>query len=421
MMKKRNLLHSGVLALLLAACSTTPQSGKQEGVSCPNDESVTVINLTNRTDSICLLSEIADSIEYYPIHSTDINDMDEVELLPDYIWSNYRNDSVRGSLFCRTDGKMIKETNFSAFTKYDGLLPYCPPLNTLFPLKDKNTLINRTSKIKGLKRFWFSVSYNPLTGTLTDDVDFPYDDGIAYFRLNESYLLKEHRIIGDDIHSCYKIDWYSTSLDSIKQDILPDTVFQTYISWNQTKVHLLKDKIYFHMPTMKTIYEISPQHSPIPIYRYEVGTHNHPYKGIKDVAKYWKDESEGLLSCYAIRSTIIAENYLFGVFNYKGFIHRVLFNRKTNQKWVIPTKSTTDRRTLEGIVNDLDGGLDFWPKKVSLNGEIYTWYNVEDLREKVQQSVSQQVKNQEATKRLKKMLNDLPEDVKVIVAVLKEK
>ena len=30
-MKKRNLLHSGVLALLLTACSTTPQSGKQEG------------------------------------------------------------------------------------------------------------------------------------------------------------------------------------------------------------------------------------------------------------------------------------------------------------------------------------------------------------------------------------------------------
>ena len=83
MMKKRNLLHTGALALLLAACSTTPQSGKQEGVSCPNDESVTVINLTNRTDSICLLSEIADSIEYYLIHSTDINDMDEVELLPD--------------------------------------------------------------------------------------------------------------------------------------------------------------------------------------------------------------------------------------------------------------------------------------------------------------------------------------------------
>ena len=69
----------------------------------------------------------------------------------------------------------------------------------------------------------------------------------------------------------------------------------------------------------------------------------------------------------------------------------------------------------------MDGGLDFWPKKVSLNGEIYTWYNVEDLRNKVQQSVSKQMKNQEATRRLKEMLNGLPEDVKVIVAVLKEK
>ena len=74
-----------------------------------------------------------------------------------------------------------------------------------------------------------------------------------------------------------------------------------------------------------------------------------------------------------------------------------------------------------GIKNDLDGGFDFWPRRVSKNGEIYTWYNVEDLRKKVQQSVSKQMKNQEATRRLKEMLNGLPEDVKVIVAVLKEK
>ena len=116
----------------------------------------------------------------------------------------------------------------------------------------------------------------------------------------------------------------------------------------------------------------------------------------------------------------MAENYIFGGFNYKGFIHRVLFDRQKHRKWIIPTKCTADYQTSEGIINDLDGGLDFWPRKVSRNGEIYTWYNVEELKVKISQSDPERMKNPKAAKQLKDMLDNLPKDVNCIIAVLKE-
>ena len=377
------------------------------------------IDLNLNSDSICFLSEIADSIMYYPIYSERINDKNNVELLSDYIWINYRNDSIRASLLNRKDGFIIYETTISALLQ-DGGFWLSDYFNTFFRLKDEKTLVSPASTIKGIKRYWHSVSMDTSTGERKDTIDFPYKNGVEYFRLNDQYILRLDRIIGDDIRPRFKMDWYTCTLDSIKQDVFPDTVYQTFLSWNQTKVHLLKDKIYFHFPTMKTIYEISPNHSPIPLYRYEVGKHGHKYNKINDVQKYWEDESKGLLSCFAIRTSLMAENYIFGGFNYKGFIHRVLFDRQKHRKWIIPTKCTADYQTSEGIINDLDGGLDFWPRKVSRNGEIYTWYNVEELKVKISQSDPERMKNPKAAKQLKDMLDNLPKDVNCIIAVLKE-
>ena len=104
-MKKTILI--GAMALALGACSTTPQSGKQEGVSCPNDESVTVINLTNRTDSICLLSGIGENIEYYPL-VTD-GKVRDIELLPNYIGVMIADDSIKMQLFDRKQLPLINE------------------------------------------------------------------------------------------------------------------------------------------------------------------------------------------------------------------------------------------------------------------------------------------------------------------------
>lgn len=409
-----------MLYILVFLVSIVFQGCSLNSKDIPSNDYTESIDLSFNSDSICFLSEIADSVEYYPIILEGVNNRSYIELLTDYIWINYHTDSIRISLLSRKDRTVICKTAINALFQEEGFW-LKNDLNTFFNLKDQKILVAPASRIKGIKRYWLSVSMDASTGKKMDTIIYPYVNGVEYFRLNDQNILRQHRIIGDDILPRFKLDWYTSSLDSIKQDVFPDTVFQTFLSWNQTKVHLLKDKIYFHFPTMKTIYEISPNHSPIPLYRYEVGKHGHKYNKINDVQKYWEDESKGLLSCFAIRTSLMAENYIFGGFNYKGFIHRVLFDRQKHRKWIIPTKCTADYQTSEGIINDLDGGLDFWPRKVSRNGEIYTWYSIEELKSRVAQTQSHQMKDPKAAKRLKEMLEHLPENVNVIVVVLKVK
>ena len=62
-MKKRNLLHTGALALLLAACSTTPQSGKQEG------QIDIVPAFENQTE--LKVSHLGKNIRYVPLETND--------------------------------------------------------------------------------------------------------------------------------------------------------------------------------------------------------------------------------------------------------------------------------------------------------------------------------------------------------------
>jgi len=145
------------------------------------------IDLNLNSDSICFLSEIADSIMYYPIYSERINDKNNVELLSDYIWINYRNDSIRASLLNRKDGFIIYETTISALLQ-DGGFWLSDYFNTFFRLKDEKTLVSPASTIKGIKRYWHSVSMDTSTGEKKDTIDFPYKNGVEYFRLNDQYI-----------------------------------------------------------------------------------------------------------------------------------------------------------------------------------------------------------------------------------------
>lgn len=417
-MKKLPLLSLLVYTIfaLFTSCISHPDT-------LPDDNAV-VIDLTASWDSTCLLSDLADSIVYYPL-ATEYKGVNfDVEILSQTIWT-YNNIDINmseGHLYDRETGNLINRVPFNhRFGGMDTLMDYrIFDLSTHFSLDDDNLLLSPASKLKGVKRYQYSIPIHASTGKHLDNIAFPYGYGWNYMRLNDSLVLRK-QAMSIDVLPSYYLNWYTIQLDSLKQDVFPDSVFQTSMSWNNTKVHLLHDKIYFHFPIMKTIYEISPHHEPIALYRYKLGKYEPPYSRIKNLDKYWELESQGKLPYINIRTSLMAKNYVFGGFNYKGLIHRVLVDRHTNRVYILPTNSASERKSVEGIPNDLDGGLDFWPKRISKYGEIYSWYNVKDLKEKVSQSHSGAMKNPEAAKRLKELLDNLPEEVNVIVAVLKEK
>ena len=105
-MKKRNLLQTGALALLLAACYTTPQSGKQEG------QIDIVPAFENQTE--LKVSHLGKNIRYVPLETTDssliVDHNCKVKLSGDKLIVTYRMKSIMHCfLFDAKTGKFIRE------------------------------------------------------------------------------------------------------------------------------------------------------------------------------------------------------------------------------------------------------------------------------------------------------------------------
>ena len=103
MIKKSYLLHTGALTLLLAACSTTPQSGKQEG------QIDIVPAFENQTE--LKVSHLGKDIRYVPLETNDsslIGNSWSIRLLEDKILVSTKEGNL---LFDRQKGKFLREVS----------------------------------------------------------------------------------------------------------------------------------------------------------------------------------------------------------------------------------------------------------------------------------------------------------------------
>ena len=406
-MKKQ--LFVWVCGILMAACSTT------------QEDSAIVIDLTAPTDTVCYLSEIADSIVYYPLA---VPYLVEAEVLGKYIYAYSQMDnSLR--MFDRNNKQLVKNISFGALIGGPGYQPYFAiPANTHFPFEKEEWFICPRREEKGNKVFYSSAILNTLTEEWGESIAFP---DYGYAQIND-YVIK-YRPGTIMITKRDTIQWFNRDMKLIKEDVLDELVLDYPYVGLYEKFNVLKDKVYYHAPTSHVIYEVSPEQDPIPLYRFELGNHRSRFKEFADyeltTKMGYKNEKYNSSPYYLLRSSKISEHYIWGAYNYKGKTIAVLFDKANERTYTLPTKNRFDRVDYPivegGLTNDLDGGLDFWPKRISKNGEIFTWYTVEELKAKVAQSHSGQMKNPDTARRLKEMLDNLPEDVNVIVAVLKEK
>lgn len=395
-------------------------------VSCHKKESAITIDLTNQVDSVCLLSEIADSISYYPIILEKGSRMPRyIEFIDNKIWVNYYLEDLsdeKADLYSLTDAELINSTSFGpligAARKY--VLPSWT--NTPFVFADKDRYLGY-SATNAKKKAIYTFDVN--TGKVLDEFHFPIRElqTSEPIRINESSLLVANDFTLFQLKKLVRpystIRWYDNRLQLVKEETIPDSA---YFSSTEPFISLLDDKAYLHGSYTSTIYEISQEHSPKPVYQYHSGRFAPDFTMIDSLAKAGKLEEIDSLSCYHIYPSKISDNYIFGKYDFCGNRHLVLFDRRTHQVWVVQSwKTTAPDPSVKGIKNDLDGGLDFWPDRISKQGEIYACYNVKELKSEVAQSNPEAMKNPKASKRLKEMLDNLPEEANVIVAVLKEK
>lgn len=397
-------------------------------VSCSYEQNIPFINLSSPEKIETTLAEIADSIVYYPLALENGSRMPQhVELLTNAIWvSYYLNDlsEQKGDYFERKSGKLLNQMSLGpilhkkkyAFNGYN--------TNTCFIFNNENCLTTPPAANTKAKSYTLDVS----TGEEVEAIPFSIRDikSVSPQRICDSIFLVVTDLIGlggkDSVYPHYSIRWYDKQMQLMKEDLFADSIYRIN---RQKIISLLNDRIYLHADCTPTIYELSQNEKPRPVYRYFLGEHtpsvatnSELFISKRQFDKYYNS------SYYNLHSSMISDNYVFGAFDYKEKINYVLYSRKTEETWIIPTEGKSDGKVYsykEGIKNNLDGGMDFWPRNVSKRGEIYTWYSVDDLKTKVAQSYPEQMKNPKATQRLKEMLENLPEDTNLIIAVLKEK
>ncbi|MDD4656293.1 MAG: 6-bladed beta-propeller [Bacteroidales bacterium] len=108
-----------------------------------------------------------------------------------------------------------------------------------------------------------------------------------------------------------------------------------------------------------------------------------------------KDEFGSLLIKFIASFTRESNKHLFMTFNLdkykpalnKEFLARVLFNKETNQTTVL----------INSLVNDIDGGISFWPQHISRDGKMVSVIGAIDFIDAAKESKSQKMKEVAAT------------------------
>lgn len=108
-----------------------------------------------------------------------------------------------------------------------------------------------------------------------------------------------------------------------------------------------------------------------------------------------KDEYGSPLIKFVASFTRESNKHLFMTFNLdkykpalnKEFLARVLFNKETNQTTVL----------INSLVNDIDGGISFWPQHISRDGKMVSVISAIDFIDAARESQSQKMKKVAAT------------------------
>ena len=335
------------------------------------DESISVISTTESTDAECKLSLFADSILYYPLFDSQPR-YSNIQLTDKYILAVY---SSVGKLYDRKTGTILKEFDLGS--------PLNQPSYWWGNFVSKNYIASNGKEVYIRKRlekrgkvFFELLKKNLGDGAIIDSISLPH---FYSFPLTTTMLWGYKQNIKNEKTSV-TLEWYNSQHQLVNSFVQPDS----FPASQQNKLlHFLNDEIYYHANGSSIIYKLDKEGDVFPFVRFN--------------------------ECY-IKDLYISLPLLWGTCDLQEASYRIVTDMKS--VWKIPIKDAR-KNTYEGVINDIDGGLDFWPQNVSNTGEIYTWYQVDEMKRKIQQKNT-------TNQKIMEMLDRLPQNVKTIVVALKK-
>lgn len=392
-----------LICLSCLSCSRTDTTDNAEPIK---------INLIAPADSTLLLSSIADSIMYFPLSEiqSERPGLDEritVYLSPNNVWMTYAH---YGILYDRNDGTIKKKIDTGSFFNQPSYW-FTTMRSNVSITPDENHFYLRKRLEKSGKVYFSDVIRRYSDEQHVDSINLPYYYSIG---LNDSLIMGCSSKA--TLFEPSTIEWYDTHGHLLSQDALLDTLFFDG-QIERCQLSVLKNKIYYRLGISSTVYEVVSAPKCLPAFYFDLGKYTPQYHKMKEL-KNIKPQDYSSLPYYYLTKVQIGNDFIFGTFSYFGKSYHIFSDKQDT--YILPVKPS-GYQVDNGLINDLDGGLDFWPRNISQEGEIYTWYLTDSLKAKVNRADLSNIKNPTAALKLKKMLDNLPKETNIIVAIMKEK
>lgn len=201
----------------------------------------------------------------------------------------------------------------------------------------------------------------------------------------------------------------------------PERAFTTSISWSTyNEFYTLNNQTYFKDMYTDTVYTLSSKNKIIPSYFVDLGKYKIPDNHRPSFATD-KEQRKQLTKGYLWANVIESNKYIF--INSEGYSEKkkylILRDKIKNSNTVVSDNSYE----YSGFANDIDGGMEFWPRHVCNDQWMYTIIPASEFiktnTEKLK--TNQTAKYPEKNKNLKLILANITEEDNPIVIIVKLK
>lgn len=411
-MCKKNI-YICVLLLVIIACSRGKET-KDSGI---------IIDLTQKHDSTLLLSDIADTILYYPINIRQLRRprfawlCQNIQVTNHYILLTADGDYF---LYDRKSGNFLKKSNMINPEEGSKRARVNDGVSSIF--RNERYVLGRRHYWEKGKEYGLVLRYDLLENQLLDSFYYKIKEtplNMCFF--NDSLLLN-HQLMTNKV-SLHTFDGQTIkTFDNIQYGIT--NYSPTFFFYSSLLYKVDNETFHIHITGGDTVYAITPELECHPAYIFYSGKKTIP----AELRIYNKDhrivpKKHISHQYHCIENVMESTRYLFAGLYHQNFYKYILYDKTLGQTYVLPSCPVTtdfdpvtfrfqeeETPELHAIPNDIDGGLTFWPRTVSETGELVTLYDPADLKKKLFSTDKNSIKDKAAYERLKQMLTELPED-----------
>jgi hypothetical protein len=394
----KNLMIA-LFSVLVCSCNNKPNE-KQKS-SSPNDlNGFFVINYEDAVQSkkTVKLSQLAYDVEYVQLETNkdcmvDLRYFPKYFFTDDYIFVSNRDHILKFS----REGKFIKKIGSPG--RGPGEIDL---IRTMSIIPDKNLIVVQKNSARELLFFSFEGELIKTVGYLAyfTNIKVMNDENyIAYNEGNEGNEKFTFLVTNENKDTLSFVNNYTTWVKTSRATVsLMSREFEAF--------HLFHNRYFFKARYNDTVYTIE-NNKIRPVYFVNLGKYKLPdelrLERINQVSPEKMEEYYKIArNCYSAEVIEVINRVFLGTYSFSKMISKYVLFDKVSLKGDL---LINEEGNSTGIVNDWDGGSDFWPAGCVTDNQVFMPINIIDLQKKFTKEIQNQksVKFPEKQKELEKI------------------